>query len=62
MLLLDAMARCLAIRQEIGALAIVVHAKDQAARAFYRHHGFIPLADHEASLFIAMATLAKLGI
>jgi len=56
------MARCLAIRQEIGALAIVVHAKDQAARAFYRHHGFIPLADHEASLFIAMATLAKLGI
>lgn len=62
LLLLDAMARCLAISQEIGALAIEVHAKDEAARAFYLYHGFIPLADHEASPFIPMATVAKLGI
>lgn len=62
LLLLDALARCLAVSREIGALAVVVEAGDDAARAFYVHHGFLPFVDHEYRLYIMMATAAKLGI
>ncbi len=37
-LLADAAVR--ALRSEIGVFALVVDAKDDAAAAFYRHHGF----------------------
>ena len=62
LLLLDALARSLAISQEIGALAVVVQAKDEAARAFYGRHGFLPFADHADRLYTLMATIAKLGL
>lgn len=39
-LLLDALARALAVSQEIGARAVLVHAKDDEARAFYEHYDF----------------------
>lgn len=62
LLLLDALDRCLAVRHDIGALFVVVEAKDDAARAFYEHHGFLPFADHEHRLYIPIATIAKLGL
>ncbi|MDP2935479.1 MAG: GNAT family N-acetyltransferase [Dehalococcoidia bacterium] len=62
LLLLDALARCLAISHDIGALVVVVEAKDDAARAFYEHHGFLPFADHEHRLYMPIATIAKLGL
>ncbi len=62
LLLLDALTRSFAVSRDVGALAVVVQAKDDAARAFYLHHGFIQLADQEHRLFIPLATVAKLGI
>ena len=56
-LLADALYR--AVRSEIAAFALIVDAKDEAATAFYRHHGFIALPD-SLSMFLPLAT-AKLS-
>lgn len=40
--------------------AMLVDAKDEQAVAFYRHHGFMPLASQPMTLFLPMATAAKL--
>ena len=56
-LLADALDR--AVRSEIAAFALIVDAKDEAATAFYRHHGFIALPD-SLSMFLPLAT-AKLS-
>lgn len=62
LLLLDALARCLAVSHDVGALAVVVHAKNETARGFYVHQGFLQLADHENHLYLPMATAERLGI
>lgn len=61
-LLADALDR--AARAEIAAYALMVDAKDEAAVAFYRHHGFIALPDSPRTLFLPLATMLaarKLG-
>ncbi len=55
-LLADALDR--AARSEIAAYALMVDAKDEAAAAFYRHHGFITLPDSPRTLFLPLATVA----
>ncbi len=59
-LLLDALFRCLAISRQLGAMAVVVDAKDESARAFYRHLGFLPFLDHDLRLYLPMAAIARL--
>ena len=54
-LLADALAR--AARAEIAAHALMVDAIDEAAAAFYRHHGFIALPDAPGTLFLPLATV-----
>lgn len=54
-LLADALHR--AAHAEIAAYALIVDAKDAAAAAFYRHHGFITLPDSPHSLFLPLATV-----
>ena len=54
-LLADALDR--AARAEIAAYALMVDAKDEAAAAFYRHHGFIALPDTPLSLFLPLASV-----
>jgi ribosomal protein S18 acetylase RimI-like enzyme len=56
-LLWDAGMRSL--RSEIVAFALVVDAKDDAAEAFYRHHGFIPFGSGSRQLVLPLATFAK---
>ncbi|MHB8226004.1 GNAT family N-acetyltransferase [Acidithiobacillus sp.] len=53
-LLADALDR--AIRSEIAAYALMVDAKDGAAAAFYRHHGFVALPGLPLMLFLPLAT------
>jgi len=52
-LLVDALRR--AARSEIPAVAMIVDAKDEQAAAFYRHHGFMTLADSPLTLFLPLA-------
>ena len=37
-----------------GIRAIVVHAKDRAARSFYQHLGFVPWADNPLQLYLLL--------
>ncbi|CAM5779169.1 GNAT family N-acetyltransferase [Ottowia pentelensis] len=54
-LLADALMR--AARSEIAAHALIVDAKDKAALAFYRHHGFIALPDAPLTVFLPLETV-----
>jgi ribosomal protein S18 acetylase RimI-like enzyme len=56
-LLADALDR--AVRAEIAAFAMMVDAKDEAAAAFYRHHGFIPLPGSPLTLFLPLGTVQR---
>jgi GNAT superfamily N-acetyltransferase len=57
-LLADALLR--AVRNEIASFAIIVDAKDEAARRFYERESFLPLPDQPPRLFRSMADIAKL--
>lgn len=49
-LLLDAQERALAISEQAGCLAVVVDAKDEAAAAFYKDFGYVPLLTAETGV------------
>jgi GNAT superfamily N-acetyltransferase len=57
-LLLDALHRC--TTSPIAAFAVIVDAIDDAARAFYLHHSFLPLPDAPHRLFRRMSDIAAL--
>lgn len=54
MLLADALLRT--ARTELGVFAMLVDAKDAAARRFYEHFGFTLLLDHDRRLMLPIAT------
>lgn len=56
-LLADAALRV--IKGDVKAFALIVEAKDEAAVAFYRHHGFVPFISRPRSLFLPLATARK---
>lgn len=56
-LLADAALRTLSAAP--AAFALVVDAKGAQAVAFYRHHGFLPFASQPRTLFLPLATAAK---
>lgn len=58
-LLADALDR--AIRSEVASYAMVVDAKDDAATAFYQHHGFIEFPSSPRKLFLPLAVAEKMG-
>lgn len=56
-LLKDALARCAAAADEIGGRAVLVHAKDAGAAAFYERYGFVPLEQNPNHLYVLMKDL-----
>jgi len=60
LLLIDALHRSLEAASEIGAMAVVVDAKDAAAEAFYEHFDFMRLQQQPSRLFLPMKTVAAL--
>jgi GNAT superfamily N-acetyltransferase len=61
-LLLDALARCERLADEIGLHAVEVHAIDDAARNFYLKYGFEPLLDDVHHLYLPMKAIRKLAL
>lgn len=59
-LLMDALRRSLEAAALIGAMAVLVDAKNETAEAFYKHFGFTPLMGQPARLFLSMKTVAGL--
>jgi GNAT superfamily N-acetyltransferase len=61
-LLLDALARCEQAADVVGVRVVLVHAKDEAARAFYARHDFEPSPTCPLHLMILMKDVrATLG-
>lgn len=57
-LLADALYRV--ARNEIASFAVIVDAKDEAARRFYERESFLPLPDQPMKLFRPMADIKQL--
>lgn len=58
-LLADAAIR--AMRSEVAVFALVVDAKDDAAEAFYRHHGFDRFGTRARQLIVSLKHFAEEG-
>lgn len=61
-LLLDALKRSLSVSDQIGIVAIIVDAKNDAAVTFYKKYGFIELPDTRHRLFLPLSTVRKLDL
>jgi GNAT superfamily N-acetyltransferase len=59
-LLMSALARSLDIRAQLGAIGVVVDAKDDTARDFYEKYGFVRFDDDACRLLLAMKTIEQL--
>lgn len=59
-LLKDAMLRTLQAADIAGIRCIAVHAKDDQARAFYRHYDFIPAPTDPFHLFILLKDIKRM--
>jgi hypothetical protein len=59
LLLMDALHRSWKIKKDVASAGVVAEAIDDAARNFYLHHEFLPLAEHPRKPFIAMETIRK---
>ena len=59
LLLVDAMKRIQAAAGSIGVYALLVDAKDDTAKDFYKKYGFIELVDEPMSLFLPLASFPK---
>ena len=57
-LLKHALARAVAGARLIGGRALVVHALDEKAAAFWRRHGFLPSKDDPLTLFRSLPDIA----
>jgi GNAT superfamily N-acetyltransferase len=56
-LLVSALQHCLRLSDEVGAVAVVVDAKNENARQFYGHFEFRPLPDRPNRLLLPMKTI-----
>jgi GNAT superfamily N-acetyltransferase len=49
-----AIDRCLQARQEVAAYALIVDAKDELAKSFYEHFGFVAFKGKPLCLYLSM--------
>lgn len=59
-LLIDALHRIVRAAEEIAVKVIMVDAKDDEARSFYQHYGFIELPEQPLRLFLPIETVTTL--
>jgi GNAT superfamily N-acetyltransferase len=56
-LLQDAVNRAVAVSQNAGVRALLVHALDEKARQFYEHYGFQPSPTHPMTLMLRLSSV-----
>jgi len=49
-----AVDRCLKVREQVAAYALIVDAKDETAKRFYQHFGFRRLMDRDLTLYLPL--------
>ena len=52
-----AVDRCLQALKQVAAFALIVDAKDVAAKEFYQHYGFMPCVDSPMTLYLALGSV-----
>ena len=57
-----AVDRCLKARQQVAALALVVDAKNEQARAFHVHYGFTRCVDLPMTLYLPLGVETGTGL
>ena len=57
-LLLAAGARCLAVAEQVGGVALIIDAKSERAAAWYAGYGAVQLEDAPLTLVLPLATIA----
>jgi ribosomal protein S18 acetylase RimI-like enzyme len=57
---MSALKQALDHSQRIASMAMVVDAKDDPAKAFYKKYGFLELPDHPNRLFLPMKTVEQM--
>ena len=60
LMLMDAMARCARVAEEIGGIAIVVDAYEERVTTFYERVGFTRFEPGSLKMFIPMATVREM--
>lgn len=60
LLLIDALKRSFMISEQIGAIAVIVNAKNKTASDFYQYFGFIQFPENNLKLFLPMDTIKTL--
>lgn len=61
-LLIDALKRSLSISNQLGSVAVIVDAKNEKAKTFYKNFGFTEFPDNDRRLFLSMGTINKLDL
>jgi predicted GNAT family N-acyltransferase len=59
LLLFNALKRSLLLSDELGAMSVLVDAKDDRARAFYEHYGILRLVEDEHRLLMPMKSIGR---
>lgn len=59
-LLVHALEKSGEIAEEVGAVAVEVHANDEDARDFYERYGFVRMQDSPTHLFMSMDVVRRL--
>ncbi len=59
-LLIHALQKIAQVSKEVGVFAVILDAKDQAAKSFYQKYGFIPFVDQPLKLFLPIKTILEL--
>lgn len=62
MLLIDALQRALETSHEVAAMAVLVEAENDNARAFYELYGFLRFVDDAHRLYLPMKTIEQLDL
>ncbi|MBU2849337.1 GNAT family N-acetyltransferase [Acidithiobacillus ferriphilus] len=60
LILMDALHRSLQVSRQVGFVAVLVDAKDEAARNFYLHYEFEKLPDQPMTLWLPITGVEKL--
>lgn len=58
-LLMDALKRCALVGQQSGVYALLVDAKNEAAKRFYEKFGFVAIVGHPMTLYLTLETGLK---
>lgn len=56
-LLVDALKRAVEVSRSFGVFGVIVDAKDNQAKEFYEHFGFISIIDHPNKLILSLETV-----